>query len=845
MKHVSSIAKRSHPWIAFLVVTLLVALNPVWGQNVTWDVTPGDGATITDGAGTWQLGSGNWNDAGTDVNWANGSNANFGGGTSGTAGTVSLGGDITANRVIFNPGSSGTYTIDLAGNTLGISASNWVTVGSTGNAVTATINDSLGTGAISTTGNINASITGSLDVAAKITGAGRIFALGAGDLTVTNDANDFTGDFGKQNGGNLTFTSIADSGVASAAGAGSEISVGFNANLIYTGGATSTNRTLRLFGNNGALNNSGTGALVLTGTVNNAMNNNQTFRLRGANTDANEIQGAIGDNGANVLNLDKNNTGTWILSGANTYTGSTGIDGGILQANAADVAGVSGALGNGGAIDFAGGTLQYTAVSASTDYSSRISGSTSAISIDTNGQDVTFGTVLATSNIGGLTKDGTGTLQIPWAITYSGATTVNGGTLRLANTTDLNSFSGNEFFINNGSTLQISSDAGGANRPVFNGKTVTFDSNGGGTLNFDNGNVLVQNSGPHIIRTTGGSSNTLSSSRGAFFNMQGTGILTLDVADGTDDVDLDVGIAIGNASVIKSGAGKVGITADVSGNRDHNITAGTLELSAGGRLSGGNYSGTLSNDGVFRYAGNGNQTLSGTVSGTGAVELASNVTLELSGPNTYTGTTSVINGTMLINGSQSLATGALNVAAGATLGGNGTIGGVSTITGTHSPGNSPGIQTFSSDLTYNAGASLIWELIGNTASLGDRGTVFDGINVGGNLDFTGASTVTLSFNGSGSTVDWSDVLWGTNQSWLLYDVAGSTTNLSNFNISTDNWADAQGDLFNTVLAGSSFNLSQSGSDVFLNYNTGIIPEPSRFMLLGLGAMVVLARRRRV
>lgn len=68
-------------------------------------------------------------------------------------------------------------------------------------------------------------------------------------------------------------------------------------------------------------------------------------------------------------------------------------------------------------------------------------------------------------------------------------------------------------------------------------------------------------------------------------------------------------------------------------------------------------------------------------------------TLELTASNTYTGETWVTAGTLLINGQQSAATGAVTVLDGATLGGSGASGGTLAGAGLVSPGNSPGILT--------------------------------------------------------------------------------------------------------------------------------------------------------
>lgn len=221
-------------------------------------------------------------------------------------------------------------------------------------------------------------------------------------------------------------------------------------------------------------------------------------------------------------------------------------------------------------------------------------------------------------------------------------------------------------------------------------------------------------------------------------------------------------------------------------------------------------------------------------------------TLVLSVSNIYTGDTTVSAGTLIINGSTSNAS-AVTVGLNGTLGGTGTVGGNTTISGIHSPGNSPGIQTFTGNLSYVNGGTpnptVNWELASNTTTVGANPTAnFDQVIVGGNLDFTHTTIINLSFNGAGSTVLWSDSLWDANQSWLLYDVAGITTNIANLNLNTVNWLDSGSNLFST--AGGSFTLSKNGEDVMLNF--AAVPEPSTYGI-GLGAMALAlaaVRRRR-
>ena len=103
--------------------------------------------------------------------------------------------------------------------------------------------------------------------------------------------------------------------------------------------------------------------------------------------------------------LTKSGAGFLSLTGNNTYSGVTAVNGGTLSLDS------PGAVG-GGNITFGGGTMQFT-VSNTADYSSQIVNSTGPIKIDTNGQTVTFGSSIASSNTGGLyltDAAGTGTL---------------------------------------------------------------------------------------------------------------------------------------------------------------------------------------------------------------------------------------------------------------------------------------------------------------------------------------------------------------------------------------------------------------------------------------------------
>ena len=133
--------------------------------------------------------------------------------------------------------------------------------------------------------------------------------------------------------------------------------------------------------------------------------------------------------------LTKVGAGTLTLTASNTYTGTTTLSGGTVNLGAAETPGFSGPLGSSTAsssIVLNGGYLQYSAVN-QYDYSSRFSTANSqAYNVDTNGQNVTWAAAL-TSSGGSLTKVGAGMLTLTASNSYSGATTVSGGTLTAAN----------------------------------------------------------------------------------------------------------------------------------------------------------------------------------------------------------------------------------------------------------------------------------------------------------------------------------------------------------------------------------------------------------------------------
>jgi len=84
-----------------LLSAICILSSAAQAGNLTWDTTPGDGATITDGNGTWSNGGGNWNNGSGDTTWNNTAldSAIIG---KGGSGTVTLTGPVSATNVTFN-----------------------------------------------------------------------------------------------------------------------------------------------------------------------------------------------------------------------------------------------------------------------------------------------------------------------------------------------------------------------------------------------------------------------------------------------------------------------------------------------------------------------------------------------------------------------------------------------------------------------------------------------------------------------------------------------------------------------------------------------------------------------
>ena len=168
--------------------------------------------------------------------------------------------------------------------------------------------------------------------------------------------------------------------------------------------------------------------------------------------------------GTQLTNLVVSGTGVTVLSGTNTYTNNTFVNGGVLSFSNATATG-TGTLGLGVAkpVFISGGaTLRYTgptntmAGSATTanSHTFNLTGGMGAIEVTTSGVTLTLAGVI--SGAGGFTKTGAGTLSLAGNNTFTGPLVIAAGTLVSGGTVD---GSGNSNRIGDNTPVTINAGA--------------------------------------------------------------------------------------------------------------------------------------------------------------------------------------------------------------------------------------------------------------------------------------------------------------------------------------------------------------------------------------------------
>jgi len=417
-------------------------------------------------------------------------------------------------------------------------------------------------------------------IISNIGSGGITFAANAGTdgrFEITNAANTFTGDI-TITGGEVRFTADGSLG--------------------------NVNNSISIDGGRFATGNSATYAVAATRNIFVGDTAGTSISTPGSGTLT--YNGVIADATGKTGVLVKQGGGTLSLGGVSTYTGSTSINNGFLQLTTGNDRLPTGtvlnlgqaASANLGTLDLNGRNQQVAGLNSvagtnATASNNTITSATAATLTINGGGSYGSGTNENSGVITGsisLIKTGSGTLSLGDANTYSGTTSVNGGTL-LVNGNQ--SSATGDVSVASTATLGGSGTIGGATT-VLSGGTLQSGNSGIGTLAFNN-NVTIDSGGTvqaQIGAGTGtGTSDTLNLSGG-------TGTRSLTFASGSN-LNLD-GTAGFNAT-----AGTTYTLANL----------GDAGLSFGGVNVAGDFA-TYTNNGTFTTNGV-NVTVSGFTFNTG------------------------------------------------------------------------------------------------------------------------------------------------------------------------------------------------------------------------------------
>ncbi len=335
----------------------------------------------------------------------------------------------------------------------------------------------------------------------------------------------------------------------------------------------------------------------------------------------------------------------------------------------------------------------------------------------------------------------------------------------------------------------------GANRTVNSGsgsflfENATIFSGAGGLTKQGSGGIYLSGAGIHTGDTVLSEGliqlqhfNALASSTLDTGTSGTRSLLFRETAVQDEELQINDGIVVAYGTYHLGGL-KGGLTFSVNSADDIDGSTGARHLSVGANNSSNVFSGSITGDGSFTKVGTGMQTFSGN--------------------NLYTGFTKVAAGELRINGSTAGGS-VVSVLDQARLSGIGTVGGDTTIEsgGTLAVGQSPGLLTFSNDLTQTTGSIFEWELDSKvstksggslpgegtpTAGTGVRGTDFDAADVDGDITIASGAIFKIMLTDLFDRA--TDSFWDTRQVWSVFDVAGTKTGVfDTFEI----WEDSNG-----------------------------------------------------
>ncbi|ECT3786713.1 autotransporter outer membrane beta-barrel domain-containing protein [Salmonella enterica subsp. enterica serovar Altona] len=673
-------------------------------------------------------------------------------------------------------GWDGTSLIKQGAGTLILNAENTYTGGTTisGGTLVATNVDALGSGDVTDDATLELNTGGTFDNA--ISGSGQVVKSGDDVLTLSG-ANSYSGGT-LISDGTLVASNVEALGTGDVTddatlelntGGTFDNAIGGSGNVVKSGADT-----LTLSGSN-----SYTGGTTISGGTLVASNvealgtgdvtNNATLELNTGGDFINNIGG--------TGRVEKSGDDTLTLSGSNTYTGGTLINGGTLVASNVEALGTGDvtdnatlALNTGGTFDNAiSGSGQ---VVKSGDETLTLSGTNSY----TGGTTISGGTLVATNvealGSGDVTDDAT--LELNTGGTFDNAISGSGQVVKsgdkMLTLSGANSYSGGTL-ISDGTLVASNVEALGTG-DVTNNATLELNTGGDFTNNIS-GSGQVEKSGDDALTLSGANSYS-----GGTLISDGTlvasNVEALGTGDVTDDATLelntggDFGNAIsGSGQVVKSGDETLTLSGSNTYTGGTLISSGTLVANDVNALG----TGDVTDNAVLELNTGGD--FINSIGGTGRVEKSGDETLTLSGSNTYTGGTTINDGTLVATSVDALGSG--DVTDNATLelntGGDFTnnIGGTGRV-----EKSGDGTLTLSGSNTYTGGTTINdGTLVATSVDALGTGDVTDDatleLNTGGDFDnaISGSGQVvksgdeTLTLSGANSYTGGTTISGGT------------------------------------------------------------------------------------
>ncbi|EKN1286921.1 fibronectin-binding autotransporter adhesin ShdA [Salmonella enterica] len=377
--------------------------------------------------------------------------------------------------------------------------------------------------------------------------------------------------------------------------------------------------------------------------------------------------------------LVKTGTGELTLSGDNTYSGGTTISDGTLTADHADSLG-TGAVANSGVLQVGEGELENT-----------LSGS------------------------GSLVKTGTGKLTLGGDNSYSGGTTITGGTLTADHADSLGTGA-----IANSGVFKVGE--GELKNTLSGSGSLVKTGTGELTLSGDNS----YSGGTTIIGGTLTADHADSLGTGAVAN---SGVLQ--VGEGELENTLS-----GSGSLVKTGTGELTLSGDNTYSGGTTITGGTLMADHADSLG----TGAIANSGVLQV---GEGELENMLSGSGSLVKTGTGELTLSGDNSYSGATTITDGTLIAANVNALGSGNIDNSGTLMLDAEGefNLANVATQSGATTE-LARGTTLNVDSLTQQADSTLNIDL---SKANGESAITADRVTLGGTLNVTGIGSVTDSW----------------------------------------------------------------------------------------------------